>query len=229
MKVGCVIVAAGAGIRTGRSINKVFYEVNGRPLLSYTIEPFKRIESVGFIAVVVSSRDVDAGVVSEERVKELGGDVMVYGGATRAESVRAGLSVLPKECDVVLIHDGARPFVTVDEIEAVIKEVGRYGVAVLSVPVYDTLKRADDGFVVKTVSRKGLYRALTPQAFLRPIIERAYAQEFDPHRVSDDSELVERLGETVALCKGRTTNIKVTTEEDLRLAELALPLWRSSR
>jgi len=227
MKAGCVIVGAGAGIRTGKRINKAFYEVDGRPLISYAVEVFRSVEGVEFIAVVVSARDVDAGLVSEESVREMGGDVMVYGGATRAESVRAGLSALTESCEAVLIHDAARPFVTAEEVMRVMEGVERYGAAVLSVPIYDTLKRADDGFIAKTVSRKGLYRALTPQGFSREVIERAYAQEFDPHSVTDDSELVEALGEAVALCEGRTTNIKVTTEEDLRLAELLLPVWRS--
>jgi len=228
MKAGCVVVAAGAGIRAKKPINKVFFEVSGKPLVSYAIAPFRRVKDVDFIVLVVSRRDVEAGVVNEEKAKIFGADALVYGGATRVESVRAGLSVVPETCSLVLIHDGARPFVTVKEIKNVLEGAKRYGAAVVSVPVYDTLKRADDGFVLRTVSRKGLYRALTPQAFSRDLIQQAYTQNFDVREVTDDSQVVERIRRTVALCEGRSSNIKVTTEEDLKLAELVLPFWDCS-
>ncbi|MCX7704331.1 MAG: 2-C-methyl-D-erythritol 4-phosphate cytidylyltransferase [Planctomycetota bacterium] len=226
MKVGCVVVAAGAGVRAKKRINKVFYEVSGRPVVWYTLAPFRQGKEVSFIVLVVSYRDFQAGLVDERKAQEMGADVLVFGGATRAESVRAGIASLPSDCSLVLVHDGARPFVTESEIKRVLESAKNYGAAVLSIPVFDTLKRADDGFVSKTVSRRGLFRALTPQAFTREIIERAYAQDFDSHEVTDDSQIVERLGVPVALCEGRTTNLKITTEEDLRLAELVLPFWK---
>ena len=218
--VGVVIVAAGSGVRAGPGGPKQFRPVAGVPVLWRALRPFLARADVRRV-VVTLPRDV------AERppvwLQELLGERVtgVAGGATRADSVRAGLDALGDLPPVVLVHDAARPFVEAATIAAVI-ERARTGVgAVAAVPIGDTVKDVDDdGHVARTVARGRLWRAQTPQGFPGSMLAAGYARwPADAPPPTDDAEAVERAGFPVEVVAGSAFNLKVTTEEDWRLAE----------
>ncbi len=218
--VGVVVVGAGAGVRAGPGEPKQFRPVFGVPMLLRAVRPFTSHPDVAHVVVVVP-----AGHAARppEWLAKLAGErlAVVAGGATRAHSVRAGLGALGAAARVVLIHDGARPFVGRETIDRVIARA-RTGVgAVAGVPVHDALKEvAEDGRVRRTVPRERLWRAYTPQGFPREMLERAYAalRGADP-APADDAELCERAGFPVEMVMDSPYNLKVTTADDFRLAE----------
>jgi 2-C-methyl-D-erythritol 4-phosphate cytidylyltransferase len=218
--VGVVIVAAGTGSRTGSEQLKQFRWVAGKPMLLHSIQAFHRRSDVALVVAVLPRSavgdpppwifqcDVDRLLVS-------------VGGRERGESVWNGLEDLSEEVEIVVVHDAARPLVTDGTIDQVIR-AARTGVgAVAALPVVDTLKEIDgDGRVVGTVSRTGLWRAQTPQAFPRDMIERAHLQaRSDGVSATDDAGLCERLGFPVITVPGSERAMKVTTEQDFALAE----------
>ena len=229
--VGVVIVAAGKGGRLGGAVPKQYLELGGVPMLLRAIRPFTSHPAVVPTVVVLPAADAER---PPAWLAELAGGALslVAGGAERSDSVNHGLAALPGACHVVLVHDGARPFVDRTVIDAVIA-VARGGAgAVPAIPVGDTLKQASaeesshrageplSRTVDRTVSRDRLYRAQTPQGFPRVLLEEAHARARQ-HGVTatDDAMLVERLGASVRLVPGSARNFKVTTEEDLRMAE----------
>ena len=218
--VGVVIVAAGSGVRAGPGGPKQFRPIAGVPMLLRALRPFLARRDVGRVVVTLP-----AGVAEQPPVwlQELLGPRVsgVSGGATRADSVRAGLQGLGALPPVVLVHDAARPFVDGATISAVI-EHARAGVgAVAAVPMGDTVKDvADDGRVVRTVARIRLWRAQTPQGFPGAMLAEGYARwPSDAPPPTDDAEAVERAGFPVEVVAGSAFNLKVTTEDDWRLAE----------
>ena len=219
--MGVVIVAAGRGLRLGGSLPKQYLPIAGVPMLLRAIRPFSCHPEVRQVVVVLPPDD--AGAPPEWLVPHLGASLrLAAGGAQRSDSVASGLSVLDAACRVVLVHDAARPFVSRDLLDDVIAVV-RSGVgAVPAVPVADTLKQANAaGEVDRTVPRAGLWHAQTPQGFPREVLARAH-DEAKSAGVSgtDDAFLVERLGGTVRLVVGDPRNLKITTADDLALAEL---------
>jgi len=216
--VGVLLPAGGRGERAGAGLPKQFRPIAGVPMLLRAIRPFAAHPRVRAIVVALPA---DAAEQPPDWLAPLLGDRLrvVPGGATRAASVRAALSALDPQCEIVLVHDAARPFVATDEIEAVVAAAEQGSGAVAAIPVSDTLKRSADGQrITATEPRHGLWRALTPQGFPRALLEDAYrtAGELEP---TDDAALVEAAGGTVVLVPGRTTNIKVTTADDFAVAE----------
>lgn len=218
--VGVVIVAAGAGRRAGAGEPKQFRPIAGVPLLLWALRPFSAHPGIGPLVVVVPP---DVAARPPAWLGELVGArlALVAGGATRADSVRAGLATLDASVAVVLVHDGARPFVRRDTIDGVIARA-RAGVgAVAAVPVTDTVKEVGDAQrVTRTVARERLWRAQTPQGFPRAMLERAYAAlaPGDP-TATDDAALCERAGFPVEIVPDTPDNLKVTTAGDFRIAE----------
>lgn len=223
--VGVVVVAAGRGARAGSGPPKQFRPLAGVPLLLRTLRPFLAHPAVGTVVVVLPA----AEATSPPRwLAELLGDrlIAVAGGERRMDSVEAGLRVLPASCRIVLVHDGARPFPEPAVIAAVIAvALGGTG-AVAAIPLADTLKEAGGNdpagtpLITRTVTRTSLWRAQTPQGFPRPMLESAYARaRAEGFAGTDDAELVERTGARVMLVPDVSTNLKVTTPEDFRLAE----------
>ncbi|HYT03304.1 MAG TPA: 2-C-methyl-D-erythritol 4-phosphate cytidylyltransferase [Gemmatimonadales bacterium] len=219
--VGVVIVAAGAGVRAGPGEPKPFRPIYGVPMLLRALRPFTSHPEVGLVAVAVP-----AGFAARppEWLGKLVGErlALVAGGATRAQSVRAALSALPERAVVVLVHDGARPFVTRETIDAVIATARAGSGAVAAVPLNDTVKEVVAGNrISKTVSRERLWRAQTPQGFPRDMLERAYAvlQNGEPAPPTDDATLCERAGFPVTVVPDSSWNLKVTTADDFRIAE----------
>jgi 2-C-methyl-D-erythritol 4-phosphate cytidylyltransferase len=217
--VGVLLPAAGRGERAGTGGLKQFRPIAGVPMLLRAIRPFAAHARVRQLVVALPPEH--AAHPPDWLAPFLGARLTVVpGGATRAASVRAALAALDPACAIVLVHDAARPFVSTDEIDAVIGAVERGTGAVVAVPVSDTLKRSADGSrVAGTEPRAGLWRALTPQGFPRRMLEAAYASAPDAPDATDDAALVETTGAPVVLVPGRTTNLKVTSPEDFAVAE----------
>jgi len=219
-KVGAISVAAGSSQRMG-GVDKVFAPLGGKPILARVIDAFHRCNSIDQIVVVLSRENVEQ---CRQLVAEQGWSKVTEvcpGGRRRQDSVAAGLSQL-NNCDWVVIHDGARPLLTVDLIEQGLVEAKETGAAVAAVPVTDTIKVAGiDRIVHQTPPRQNLWAIQTPQVFRFDIIAEAYRQAKGD--VTDDASLVEQLGYKVKLYMGSYDNIKVTTPDDLILAEV---LWQ---
>ncbi len=217
-RAGAVIVAAGSSQRMG-GIDKIFAPLGGKPVLARVVDIFQRCESIYQIVVVLSQQNLEQGrkLVAEQEWTKVS---VCVGGDRRQDSVAAGLSHL-NPCDWVVIHDGARPLVTVDLIERGLEEAIETGAAIAAVPVTDTIKVAGDDWLVQgTPPRQHLWAVQTPQVFRSGIITEAYRQA--KGEVTDDSTLVEQLGHRVKLYMGSYGNIKVTTPDDLALAEWLL-------
>jgi 2-C-methyl-D-erythritol 4-phosphate cytidylyltransferase len=217
--VGVLLPAAGRGERAGPGPPKQFRAIAGVPMLLRAIRPFAAHPRVRQIVVALPDEYVAAP--PDWLTPHLGARLkIVSGGATRAVSVLRALEALDPACVAVLVHDAARPFVSAGEIDGVIAAVDDGAGALAAIPVSDTLKRSDDGrHVDGTAPRAGLWRALTPQGFPRPVLEAAYRSAGGAPAVTDDAALVEALGTPVLLVPGRTTNLKVTTADDFVLAE----------
>jgi 2-C-methyl-D-erythritol 4-phosphate cytidylyltransferase len=218
-KVAAVIVAAGEGRRM-EGIDKLLVPLAGEPLLLRATRPFQQCRAVRQIVVVVSGereQQCRTLVAGPEWSKVT--DICI-GGDRRQDSVAAGLKRL-KEFDWVIIHDGARPLVTVDLIERGLEAAKETGAAAAAVPVTDTIKVVDRNWIVRqTLPRQNLRAVQTPQVFRFDVIQIAHHQDTD--EVTDDASLVERLGHKVKLYAGSYDNIKVTTPADLALAEVIL-------
>ncbi len=219
-KVGAVIAAGGSSQRMG-GVDKVFALAGGKPVLARVIDVFQRCNSIDQIVVVLSQQNLKQG---QQLVTEQGWSKVTDvcpGGERRQDSVVAGLNRL-SHCDWVVIHDGARPLVTEDLIDRGLETAIKTGAAVATVPVTDTIKVAgEDGFVQGTPPRHNLWAVQTPQVFRFDIIAEAYRQA--KGEVTDDATLVEQLDYRVKLYTGSYSNIKVTTPDDLALAEF---LWQ---
>jgi 2-C-methyl-D-erythritol 4-phosphate cytidylyltransferase len=221
--VGVIVVAGGRGARLGGDVPKQYLPVAGVPLLLRALRPFLDHPAVRHLVVVLPAPDAQRPPAWLAPV--LGRRVRVAaGGAERADSVAAGLAALPRECAVVLVHDGARPFVETATIDGVIAAARAGEGAVAALPMSDTVKEStadDPTCVARTVPRERLWRAQTPQGFPRALLERAHADARGAGAVAtDDAALVERLGATVRLVPDSARNFKVTTPEDLALAAL---------
>lgn len=213
--VGVVIVAAGSGTRTGRPELKQFRWVAGKPMLLHSVQAFHRRSDVALVVTVLPRShagdpppwlfqcDVDRLLVS-------------VGGRERTDSVWSGIEDMPDEASIVVIHDAARPLVTAETIDAVIAEARAGRGAVAALPVVDTLKEVDEsGRIVRTVDRSMLWRAQTPQAFPRDMIERAHLEARRAGiTATDDAALCERLGFPVVVVRGSERAFKITDESD---------------
>jgi 2-C-methyl-D-erythritol 4-phosphate cytidylyltransferase len=219
--VGVVVVAAGQGSRLGGDVPKQFLAVGGVPVLLRALRPFVSHPEVAAVVVVLPPAHAERPPAFLASLA--GGSLIVTaGGRERSDSVAAGLRALGPECGIVLVHDGARPFVARAVIDAVIAHArAGYG-AVAAVPVSDTLKEqapGDPTLVARTVPRDGLWRAQTPQGFPRRLLEEAYARAGGATPATDDASLVEAAGAVVRLVPDSLRNLKITTRDDLALAE----------
>jgi 2-C-methyl-D-erythritol 4-phosphate cytidylyltransferase len=232
MKADAVIVSAGKGLRFTEGKKKQFYFLEGKPILAHTLDKFETCPLIRSILLVVGQEDMDyclKDVVEKFEFKKV--SQIVPGGKRRQESVKNGIDALPKNVEVVAIHDGVRPFVTKAMIEDSIQSAARYGAVVLAMPVKETIKMSNpDGTVLKTLDRESLWQIQTPQTFQVNIIKEAYYRAAEDGFVgTDDASLVERLGVTVHILPGSYTNIKITTPEDLLLANLFLKMNTTTR
>lgn len=220
MEVTAVIVAGGKGTRMGYDRNKVLIPILGREILDYTISAFENNENINEIVIVTARADLKACENIAKRYGKV--SCITEGGAERQQSVRAGLR--KANGNIVLIHDGARALVTQEEINNVLADCIKYGAAAVGVPCKDTLKTADnDGFIRGTIDRSVTYLIQTPQAFyLDEIIsfhEKASGEGFF---ATDDCMVAEHYGKRVKISSGSYENIKLTTPDDIELAEKIL-------
>jgi len=222
MKVGAIIPAAGRGKRIGASVPKQFLEIQGRPLLHHTLMVFASCKLIDYVVLVMPRADVDEMGEDWLNKYEIVRKVVV-GGEQRQDSVYNGFSSLEKGTDIVVVHDGVRPFTTPQMIIATVEAAQQHGAAITAIPVSDTVKQAADGFVKQTVSRDGLWRVQTPQAFQCGLLQQAFKKaKKDSYYGTDEGSLVEYLGERVKIVPGSELNIKITRKEDLVLGESLL-------
>ncbi len=224
LKTVAIIVAAGRGARAKSKLPKQFLDLAGKPILAYTLERFEESEAIDQIVVVVAKPYVEfcrkeiIGKFDLRKVRRI-----VSGGDHRQLSVFKGLKALDRDTDVVLIHDGVRPLVRTGRIGQIIKACQGKRCVVLGVPLGETAKRVEGSKVITTLDRSMIWKVQTPQAFPYKTIMCAYEKAHkDGVLGTDDSFLVERMGVDVKVVEGDQDNIKITTREDLRLAECLL-------
>jgi 2-C-methyl-D-erythritol 4-phosphate cytidylyltransferase len=217
--VGAIIAAAGVGRRFGEG-DKLFAPLAGRPLIAHTLMAFEVCRAVDATVLVLAEENLERG---RDLVTSAGFDkvaAICRGGPRRQDSVRLGLEALPK-CRWVVVHDGARPLVTAALIEAGLTAAVETGAAIAAVPLADTLKEAtEDGLIVRTLDRRNLWCAQTPQVFERELLREAHRRVHE--EATDDAALVEALGRRVKVFPGSARNLKVTTAADLALAQALL-------
>ena len=221
---GVVIVAAGTGSRMNMGINKQFIKLEGKEIIAYTIEKFYNNSNIEDIVVVVKEDEYKINkkeILDKYNFKNV---KIAYGGKERQDSVYNGLKLLDEKCDVVLIHDGARPFVSDKIIDKSIAEATEHKAIVVGVPVKDTIKVIDnDKNIVDTPNRSVLWAVQTPQTFDYNILIDAYKDAFkNKFYGTDDAMLVERIGYKVKMLEGSYNNIKITTQEDLNIGSQIL-------
>ncbi len=221
MRVTAIVPAAGRGKRLGSTVPKQFIELEGKPVLMYSLEALDRIEEIQDIIISAHESEINTiqKLLSDFHIKKVV-DV-VQGGEERVQSVRNAFNRIGAT-DYVLIHDSVRPFITPGTVREVLAAGIAHGAAISAIPVTDTIKFADtNGVIVKNVNRRGLWLAQTPQVFKYNILAEAYrAYDKRPVDITDESGLVELTGVKVKIVAGSILNIKITREEDLILARL---------
>ncbi|HZI66152.1 MAG TPA: 2-C-methyl-D-erythritol 4-phosphate cytidylyltransferase [Thermoanaerobaculia bacterium] len=209
-----IVPAAGMGRRLGRSEPKALAPLAGRPMIDWTLDALRGVSFARGVVAVPPARESEFEAVVGGRAE------VIAGGETRASSVRLALRHLdPDERDLVCIHDAARPLVSAEETRAVLDAAAREGAAIAATPIPDTVKRVEAGYVVETADRRSLVAAGTPQVFRADLLRRAVASADE---ATDEAALLERLGIPVAIVAVSRFGFKITTPEDLEVAEALL-------
>lgn len=224
-KITAVIPAAGQGKRMGNGFNKQFMTLRGMPIIAHTLRVFMAAGEVDDIILVCASGEEEYYRTEIlPRYSLIKPVAIVTGGKERQDSVFCGLAAAAGDCEHILIHDGARPLVTGDIITRTVREVQRSSAVTVGIPVKDTIKKTDhQGIITETLLRDNLWHIQTPQAFSAELIMRAHGQaRADGFTGTDDAALVERLGFPVKVITGSYENIKITTPEDIAVAETIL-------
>jgi len=217
--VTAIVLAAGRGVRFKSKISKPLSEIRAKPVIIHCLSAFSRHPYIRDIVVVVNPSNIKkiTGKIKQYRIAKI--RQIVLGGRQRQDSVYCGLKAINPRAELVLIHDGVRPFVDKRTISLTVKEAVKSGAAIAGVPVKATIKKVNaKGAVKETVSRDGLWEIQTPQVFKKDLILEAY-RKFGNTNVTDDASLVEKLGAPVKMVMGSYFNIKVTTPEDIAFAE----------
>jgi 2-C-methyl-D-erythritol 4-phosphate cytidylyltransferase len=217
-----IIPAAGVGARMHSDRAKQMIELGGVPLLVHTLSRFQQCDAIDQVILVLqpSLTGEVLGLISRHGLTKVAR--VVAGGAERQDSVYRGLQVIRQEdANVAVVHDAVRPFVSPDEIRAVVERAESKGAALMALAATDTIKQVKSGRVQRTIDRRRIYYAQTPQAFRYEIIREAYERAYkDGFMATDDSQLVERIGHRVSVVEGSPINIKITRPFDLRMAEM---------
>lgn len=225
MKVVAIIPSAGKGKRMAHSVSKHFIRLEDKPVLAYTLEAFEKCPDVNQVLLVVRSGEEKyclKEVVEKYQFRKV--LKVVIGGERRQDSVYNGIKELDQDTDIVVVHDGVRPFVPPALISETIKLAMYVDGVVAALPVKDTIKEVTrDGLIKGTLNRDSLWFAQTPQTFKKRVLEEAFMRAFtDKFHGTDEASLVERMGGKVKIIEGSHENIKITTKEDLFYAELIL-------
>ncbi|MGH7824141.1 MAG: 2-C-methyl-D-erythritol 4-phosphate cytidylyltransferase [Candidatus Binatia bacterium] len=226
MRATAIIAAAGEGTRIGGPVSKLYLPIAGRAVILRTLDRFAAARTVETIVLVVAERDLERcqAIISADAKSSALRWILQAGGATRQESVRRGLEKVPADCDVVVVHDAARPFVSCSLIDRCVSEAQEKGAVVVGLPARDTIKILSPARQIQsTPDRNSLWEIQTPQGFQRDVIVKAHESACaDNIHATDDAALVERLGKPVYVLDGERTNIKITVPEDLLFAEALL-------
>jgi len=222
-----IIPAAGESSRMGAAQRKPWMQLGGEPIILRTVRLLKSVKSVEEIILAVHPDDLDFAQEQQGEVLEKAGvTLIIAGGKTREETVRKALEVTDPMCEIVAIHDAVRPFADRSMCNALCKMARDFGAAIPVSPVTDTIKRVHADKVIDNVRRLGLMAAQTPQCFRRELLIEAFAYADNTggisENITDDSSLVEAYGHEVRCILGNAKNFKITTKEDLQLAELML-------
>ncbi len=217
-----VIVASGKGSRMHSNISKQFLPLCGKEILAHTLQVFSDSECIDAIILVATEKERAEELITQYKIEKVCS--VVHGGSSRQESVSKGLQALPDDTDVVMIHDGVRPFVTQEELHLCIETALKSDGAILGVPVKDTIKICSpEGLVLETPPRSSLMQIQTPQTFRKDLIVAAYEQANQEGFLgTDDASVAEYVGLRPVVVSGSYRNIKITTAEDLLIAEAFL-------
>jgi 2-C-methyl-D-erythritol 4-phosphate cytidylyltransferase len=224
LKTSAIIPAAGSGKRLNNKQKKQYLEIQGKPLLFYTLQIFQKSDHIDEIVIVAPKDKIEhtrKKIVEKFNFGKV--KCVVEGGEERQDSVQKGFKNVSPYMDIVVIHDAARPLINIDLLDKVIQSAKDNGSAIAAVPVTDTLKMALDGVVKNTFPRENFWRAQTPQAFNYNILHECYDRKINEEAIfTDESQMVEYAGFEVNLVEGWEYNIKITTNEDLILAGFLL-------
>jgi 2-C-methyl-D-erythritol 4-phosphate cytidylyltransferase len=229
-KVFAIIPAAGSGSRIGGEIKKQFLPLKGKPIIVHTLQQFEHCSEIDEVAMAIpesSMSDMEA-IVARYRLHKV--NKIMMGGKKRQDSVNNVLDRLTlKDSDIVLVHDGVRPFIETKRIAHLLKVCKEYDAAVLAIQPKDTIRRSTGGgFFDQTLDRTALWLVQTPQAFRAKLLVKAFKKaRKDKFYSTDEAALVERLGVKVRIVEGNYDNIKITTPEDLDLGALILDRWHA--
>jgi 2-C-methyl-D-erythritol 4-phosphate cytidylyltransferase len=228
--VFAIIPAAGSGTRMGDKIKKQFFPLKGKPIIAYVLQQFEHCSDVDDVAIAVpeSAMSEMEAIIAQYRLHKV--SKVVMGGAKRQDSVRNVLNRLVlKDSDIVLVHDGVRPFIETKRITHLLKVCKEYDAAVLAVQPKDTIRRSTGGgFFDQTLDRSAIWLIQTPQAFRAKLLVKAFEKaKKDKFYSTDEAALVERLGVKARIVEGNYDNIKITTPEDLELGLMILDRWQT--
>jgi len=225
--VHAIIVAAGKGIRMSDTVRKQYIALDRIPMLSRTLGIFDRCDRIDRIIMAVPKDDIDYcrnEIIPAANMKKEA--ILVRGGARRQDSVYNSLKAIETDDGIVLIHDGVRPFVEPEDLVVCIDGAKKHGACILGIPAFDTVKHVNaKNEIIETQKRDTLWLAQTPQAFQLKLIKKAHEiAKQEGFKGTDDASLVERLGEVVKIMPGSRNNIKITSQEDLKLARALLQI-----
>ena len=222
-KVTCIVAAGGSGTRMGASVNKLFLKIADIPVIVHTLKALENCKEID--EIIISAKEDEIIKISEmvsgyslTKVKTI-----VKGGKTRGESVMSASREVSEDTEIVMIHDGARPLVSDKILKETIKSAEDFGAAACGVKPKCTLKSVDSGFIKDTIDREKTVEIQTPQVFKKELFDKIYSQSIDViNSATDDCILAEITGTKIAVTEGSYKNIKITTPEDIEIAELLL-------
>lgn len=222
--VSCIVAAGGKGSRMGAEINKIFLDLCDIPVIAHTLKVLNDCDLINEIIIVTAECDLPG---CNDIVKEFGFSkvkTITVGGKERQDSVSNGIREVSDNADIVMVHDAARPLVTNENLIEVINAAIEYGAAALGVPEKNTLKQVDEnGFIVKTIDRNNVYAIHTPQVFTKNVIEQIYKNAYEQNiSATDDCALAEIMDVKIKMVEDSYENIKITTQDDLVIAEQIL-------
>ena len=223
-KVAVIICAAGKSSRFDGKKKKPFEDVNGKAAFLYSLELFSEFDCVKQILVAIAADQQELVEIKWGANLEFFGAKTFIGGNERFETVQKGLGLIKDDIDIIAVHDAARCCVTKEWVEKVFEKAAKTKAAMLACPITATVKRVKKGVIVETIDRSELFEAQTPQVFDAALLKKAYANigKLDKARISDDSQLVEAMGQEVSIVETDFSNIKITTKSDIPIAEAIL-------
>ena len=223
-KVAAIICAAGPASRFGGKRKKQFVDVAGRAVFLRSVELFSSRDDVKQILLGISQEDEELVSVKWGVNLKFFNVKTFFGGDERFDTARKGLALIKDDIELIAVHDASRCCVTAELIDKVITAAGKSGAAIPACSVTATIKEVKDNAIIRTVYRSGLYEAQTPQIFERSLLKKAYEnlKNLDESKISDDSQLVESLGHKVTIVESDSSNIKITRQSDIAIAEAIL-------